>query len=95
MCFNQCKKLFLVGLKFTGTPSASNLVNQSIVNYDALVLPKIVKELQQIPLNGSSNFLMLLDRNSIDKEIVRLGVEAHMFWEIPKVRAALNKLCKT
>ena len=37
---------------------------------------------------------MALDKNSIDKEIVRLGVEAHMFWELPKVREALNELCK-
>ena len=25
---------------------------------------------------------------------MRLGVEAHMFWELPKVRDALNDLCK-
>ena len=39
---------------------------------------------------------MSLDKKSIDKEIVRLGVEAHMFWELPKVRDALNDLglCK-
>ena len=30
----------------------------------------------------------------IDKEIVRLGVEAHMFWELPKVSEALNELYK-
>ena len=36
----------------------------------------------------------MLDRNSIDKEVVRLGVETHMFWELLKVRDALNELCK-
>ena len=40
------------------------------------------------------NFLLSLDRNSIDKEVVRIGVEGHMFWELPKVRDALNELCK-
>ena len=37
---------------------------------------------------------MSLDRNSIDKETARLGVEALMFWELPKVEEALNALCK-
>ena len=40
------------------------------------------------------NFLMSLDRTSIDKEIERLGVEALMFWELPKVENALNELCQ-
>ena len=33
---------------------------------------------------------MSLDTTSIDKEIARLGVEALMFWELPKVENALN-----
>ena len=37
---------------------------------------------------------MSLDRSSIDKQIDRLGVEAHMFWEIPEVSAAFNDICK-
>ena len=37
---------------------------------------------------------MSLDKNSIDKEIERLSVEALMFWELPKVRDALNDMCK-
>ena len=37
---------------------------------------------------------MSLDRTSIDKEIERLGVEALMFWELPKVEIALNELCQ-
>ena len=37
---------------------------------------------------------MSLDRISIDKEIERLGVEALMFWELPKVDIALTKLCQ-
>ena len=66
----------------------------SIEHYDAIVLPKTFEELDQIPFNQPYNFLMSLDRNSIDKEVVRLGVEVHMFWELPKVKDALNELCK-
>ena len=38
---------------------------------------------------------MSLDKNSIDIEIVRLGVEAHKFWDLPNVRDASNDLCQT
>ena len=37
---------------------------------------------------------MSLDRTSIDKEIQRLGVEALMFQELPKVENALNEMCQ-
>ena len=37
---------------------------------------------------------MSLDKDCIDKEISRLGVEALMFWELPKVESALNDLCQ-
>ena len=37
---------------------------------------------------------MSLDRNSINKEIERLGIEALMFWELPKVNDALNEICQ-
>ena len=37
---------------------------------------------------------MPLDKTSIDKETARLGVEALMFWELPKVEEAQNVLCK-
>ena len=94
LCYNQCKKVFLIGLRFTEAPSASNSMKRSIENFDALELPKAFEELNQIPLDRPYNFLMSLDKSSLDKEIARLGVEAHMFWEIPKVRAALNNLCK-
>ena len=59
-----------------------------------LPLPETFEELQKIPLDRTYTFLMCLDRNSIDKETVRLGVEALMFWELPKVEEALNALCK-
>ena len=77
----NAKKFFLFGLKFTEAPSASNWMARSIDNYETLrlVLPKIFKELDQIPLDQPYNFLMSLDRNSIDKETARLGVEALMF----------------
>ena len=37
---------------------------------------------------------MSLDKESIDKEISKLGVEALIFWELPKVESALNDLCQ-
>ena len=37
---------------------------------------------------------MSLDKESIDKEISRRGVEALMFWELPKVESARNELCQ-
>ena len=37
---------------------------------------------------------MSLDKESIDKEISRVGVEALIFWELPKVESALNDLCQ-
>ena len=37
---------------------------------------------------------MSLDTDSIDNETARLGVEALMFWELPKVEEALNALCR-
>jgi len=37
---------------------------------------------------------MSLDKESIDKEVGILGIEAHMFWELPKVREMFNELCK-
>ena len=62
--------------------------------WEGVVLPKTFEELEQIPLNRTYNFLMSLDKDSIDKECMRIGIEAHMFWELPKVRDALNDLCK-
>ena len=35
-----------------------------------------------------------MDKESINKEILTLGVEALMFWELPKVKSALNDLCQ-
>ena len=35
-----------------------------------------------------------MNKNSIDKEISNLGVEALMFWELPKVELALAILCR-
>ena len=35
-----------------------------------------------------------MDKDSIDKEIERLGVEALMFCELPKIENALNDLCQ-
>ena len=35
-----------------------------------------------------------MDKNSIDKQIERLGVEALMSWELPKVENAWNDICQ-
>ena len=45
-------------------------------------------------MDKTYNFLMSLDKTSIGKEIQSLGVEALMFWELPKVETALNEMCQ-
>ena len=75
-------------------PSIADWTGRSIDSYPAFELPKTFEELQNIPLDKHYNFLMSLDRNSINKEIQRLGFEALMFWELPKVNDALNEICQ-
>ena len=45
---NQNKQIYLFGLKFTESPSASNRTNRSIETYDTLVLPTTFEELRLI-----------------------------------------------
>ena len=92
--YNQDKSVRLFGLQFTELPSASDWTNRSVENFGTLALPSTFEELQKVPLDRHYNFLMSLDKNSIDFEIGKLGVEAHMFWEKPEVRAAFNEICK-
>ena len=92
--FMTCGEVFLFGLNFTDSPSIANWTSRTIDNYPTLSLPQTFEELQSIPLDKKYNFLMSLDRASINKEIQRLGVEALMFWELPKVETALNELCQ-
>ena len=94
MRFNLCEEVFLFGLKSIDAPSASNWTERSVDNWEGIVLPKTFEELEQTPLNRTYNFLMSLDKESIDKEVEILGIEAHMFWELPKVREMFNELCK-
>ena len=89
-----CKEVFLFGLDFTEAASAANWSGRTVQSYKAFALPETFEELQNIPLDKPYNFLMSLDKESIDKEITRLGVEALMFWELPKVKIALNELCQ-
>ena len=92
--FVNCREMFLFGLKFTDSPSTVEWASRFVQNYVTLPLPTTFEELQKVPLGASYNFLMSLDKESIDKEIMRLGVEALMFWELPKVKRALNDLCQ-
>ena len=87
-----CREVFLFGLKFTDSPSAIEWASRSVQNYITIPLPETFEELQKVPPDKRYNFLMSLDKDSIDKEISRLGVEALMFWELPKVESALNEL---
>ena len=91
--FITCSEVFLFGLNYTESPSIASWTGRTIDNYPASSLPSTFEELQLIPLDKKYNFLMSLDRDSINKEIQRLGVEALMFWELPKVETALNELC--
>ena len=92
--FMTCKGVFLFGLKYTDSSSAAEWSSRSVENYTTLSLPDTYEELQQVPLDRVYNFLMSLAKNSIDKDIERLGVEALMFWELPKVENALNDMCQ-
>ena len=88
--FIACQEVFLFGLKFTDLNSASEWALRSVENYITLGLPETFEDLQKVPLDRPYNFLMSMDTNSINKEIARLGVEALMFWELPKVDNALT-----
>ena len=94
MHFNQCREVFSIWTQVHRDTKCIKL--DELFNWKLwyIGVTKNFEELEQVPLDRSYKFLMSLDRNSIEKEIVSLGVEVHMFWEIPKVRAALNKLCK-
>ena len=94
MRYINCKQVFLFGLEFTESPSALNWTERSVNSWKGPVMPKTFAELDKIPLERPYNFLMSLDKDSIDKEVSILGVEAHMFWELPKVREMFNELCK-
>ena len=94
MRYISCKKIFLFGLEFTESPSALNWTERSVNSWKGPVMPKTFDELDKIPLERSYNFLMSLDKDSIDKEVSILGVEAHMFWEQETVRNNFNAFCK-
>ena len=84
--FLTCREIFLFGLNFTDLPSAANWTSRTIQNYLAISLPDTFEELLKVPLDRPYNFLMSLDKDSIDKEISRLGVEALMFGNNQKSR---------
>ena len=88
--FMTCREIFLFGLNFTDSPSAANWAWRCIQNYPTIPLPETFEELLKVPLDRPCNFLMSLDKDSIDKEMSRQGVEALMFWELPKVENALT-----
>ena len=84
------KEINLFGLNFTESASANNWASCTVETYKTIIPPKTCDELLKIPLENPHNFLMSMDKKSIDKEIANLGVEALMFWELPKVELALD-----
>ena len=94
MRYINCKQVFLFGLDFTESPSALNWTERSVNSWKGPVMPNTFAELDKIPLERPYNFLMSLDKDSIDKEVDVLGVEAHMFWEQENVRNDFNTFCK-
>ena len=56
----------LFGLKFTNSNSASEWALRSFENYSTLGLPETFEELQKVPLDRTYNFLMSLDKDSIN-----------------------------
>ena len=94
MRYINCKQVFLFGLDFTESPSTLNWTERSVNSWKGTVIPQTFAELDKIPLERSYKFLMLLDKDSIDKEVSILGIEAHMFWEQETVRNDFNAFCK-
>ena len=92
--YMQNKEIYLFELEFTENASAGNWTSRSVENFKTIVLPKNFEELQNVPLDKPYNFLMSLDTSSIDKKISILGIEALMFWELPKVDLALSNMCR-
>ena len=68
--FIQCNQVHLYGLVFTESPSALNWTERSESNWKGVTLPKTFEELEKIPLDKSYNFLMSLDKESIDKRLI-------------------------
>ena len=89
-----CREIFLFGLHFTDSASATNWASRTIQNYPTIPLSATFEELLKVPMDKPYNFLMSLDKDSINKEISRLGVETLMLWELPKVENALNEMCQ-
>ena len=73
MQFMTCKIIFLCGPNFTASPSVANLASRSVKNYPAFSLPETFEELQKVQFDRPYNFLMSSRKESIDKEIGRLG----------------------
>ena len=90
----NCKQVLLFGLDFTESPSALNWTERSVNSWKGTVIQETFAELEKIPLDRAYNFLMSLDKDSIDKEVSILGIEAHMFWEQETVRNDFNAFCK-
>ena len=67
--FMTCQEVFLFGLKFTNSNSASEWALRSVDNYITLSLPETFEELQKVPSDKSYNFLMSLDTESITKKL--------------------------
>ena len=65
--FMACKKVFLFGLKYTDSSSASEWAFQYVDNYITLCLPETFEELQKVPLDRTYYFFLSLDTKSIDK----------------------------
>ena len=81
-------------MDFTESPSALNWTERSVSTWKGTVLPETFAELEKIPLDRSFNFLMSLDKESIDKEVSILGIEAHMFWEQKTVKNDFDAFCR-
>ena len=60
-------------------------------NFKIIVLPKSFEEVQKVPLNKPYNFLTSLDKNSIDKEISILGIEAEMVFNEANTKKPSNE----
>ena len=72
-CYQQCNEMHLYGLEFSESPSALEWTERSVNTWKGVVLPDTFEELEKIPLDKSYNFIMSMDKESIDKRGCTFG----------------------
>ena len=83
-----CRKLFRQESRINCGVHPQRIVFDSVLNSNYICAMQI-----SFLFGLKLTLPFLLDKESIDKEMQRLGIEALMFWELPEVEKALSALC--